>query len=235
MEAPKALLRKYYEGVYARRAPLMNRTARRAESKSIVRDPLRNPNMPSNLHDFKATYHASVTDKIGLLCLSEVPDDLLMWSHYADAHRGVCLVFDWQSPFFAVAQAVTYQQKRPCINPIFQSHHEMVDRALLTKSTHWEYEREWRVFQYRQGFGQYPFPCEALVGVILGAQVSEANASMVHSWLVDRPTPVAVFQASLSSAEFVLTSRAMHALKSNPSIKRTVKGLRPSPAVYVKR
>jgi hypothetical protein len=24
-------------------------------------------------------------------CLSEVPDDLLMWGHYADSHQGFCL------------------------------------------------------------------------------------------------------------------------------------------------
>ena len=205
MEAPKARLRKYYEGVYSRQAPSMSRAVRRAESKSIARDPLRSPSHPDNLRDFKATYHASVTEKIGLLCLSEVPDDLLMWSHYADSHRGVCLVFDWQAPFFAEAQAVTYQKRRPCINPILQSRDEMLDNALLTKSDHWRYEKEWRVFQYKQGFGKYSFPPSTLVGIILGAQISEANRAMVHGWLVGRGSPIAVFQTALSDAEFTVT------------------------------
>ncbi len=30
----------------------------------------------------------------GVYCLCEKPDNLLMWSHYADAHRGICLQFD---------------------------------------------------------------------------------------------------------------------------------------------
>jgi Protein of unknown function (DUF2971) len=30
----------------------------------------------------------------GVLSLSEIPDDILIWSHYADSHRGVCLKFD---------------------------------------------------------------------------------------------------------------------------------------------
>ena len=30
---------------------------------------------------------------VGILCLSTKFDDILMWSHYADSHRGVCLAF----------------------------------------------------------------------------------------------------------------------------------------------
>ena len=32
--------------------------------------------------------------KLGILCLSEKRDDILMWSHYADGHTGFCLEFD---------------------------------------------------------------------------------------------------------------------------------------------
>ena len=31
--------------------------------------------------------------KWGIYCLSAVPDDILMWAHYADGHRGFCLQF----------------------------------------------------------------------------------------------------------------------------------------------
>lgn len=202
MDAPKARLRRYYEGVYARQAPLMGRAARRAESKQIARDPSRNPADPKNLAEFKKTYHASVTDKIGLVCLSEVADDLLMWSHYADSHRGICLVFDWQTEFFGRAQAVIYQKTRPQVNPIFQTYEQMLEHALLTKSDHWQYEKEWRIIQYRGGAGEYPFPERALVGVILGSQVSAADRALVVGWLKARGCPVNLFQALLSEVEF---------------------------------
>jgi hypothetical protein len=32
--------------------------------------------------------------KIGVYCLSAINDDILMWSHYAEGHRGMCLEFD---------------------------------------------------------------------------------------------------------------------------------------------
>ena len=37
----------------------------------------------------------SELDGYGLLCLSQNNDNILMWSHYADSHKGVCLIFDY--------------------------------------------------------------------------------------------------------------------------------------------
>lgn len=39
--------------------------------------------------------------KIGVLSLTELPDDLLMWVHYADCHRGFAIQFDETHEFFA--------------------------------------------------------------------------------------------------------------------------------------
>lgn len=204
MDAPKAQLRRYYQGIYSRQAPLMSRAVRRDVSKKISRNPARNPANPQNLLAFKETYHANVTATIGLLCLSEIATDLLMWSHYADSHRGVCLVFDWQTEFFGQAQAVIYQKNRPRINPIFQSHKEMLNHALLTKSNHWQYEKEWRIIHYRKGAGAYKFPAPSLVGIILGSQISRENRAMIVGWLGSRASTVTLFQASLSDIEFAV-------------------------------
>ena len=39
---------------------------------------------------------------IGILCLSQVNDSLLMWAHYADSHRGFVVEFDESSSFLIV-------------------------------------------------------------------------------------------------------------------------------------
>lgn len=38
--------------------------------------------------------------KFGVTCFTENPTDILMWSHYADNHRGVCLSFDFDEEAF---------------------------------------------------------------------------------------------------------------------------------------
>jgi tetratricopeptide (TPR) repeat protein len=58
---------------------------------------------------------------VGLLCLSEKYDNLLMWSHYADCHRGFVIGFDADHPFFSKSTdgtglwKVSYGNMRPCI------------------------------------------------------------------------------------------------------------------------
>jgi hypothetical protein len=58
-------------------------------------------------------------DKIGILCLTEDPLDMLMWGHYDDAHAGVCLKFPVSSEeaFFGRVQPVVYSIERPKFDP----------------------------------------------------------------------------------------------------------------------
>ena len=57
----------------------------------------------------------------GVLCLSECPDDILLWSHYADSHRGLCLEFDvaGYSGVFPRLHAVKYANEYPDISSDF--------------------------------------------------------------------------------------------------------------------
>ena len=39
-------------------------------------------------------------NNIGIFSLSKVPDNILMWSHYADSHKGIVLEFDSNHAYF---------------------------------------------------------------------------------------------------------------------------------------
>lgn len=41
----------------------------------------------------ETTLH-ELLDHVGVLCLSESSEQTLLWAHYADGHRGVCVEFD---------------------------------------------------------------------------------------------------------------------------------------------
>lgn len=97
---------------------------------------------------------------VKVFCVSEDRDNLLMWAHYAQDHKGA--VFElWSLPEddnpLSVARAVEYQDNPP---PFF-SEAEWIDdltgvkkldlnafyrRYAYIKSKHWSYEREWRVW-----------------------------------------------------------------------------------------
>jgi hypothetical protein len=80
-----------------------------------------------------------------IYCLTPHPDSLLMWAHYGDKHKGMCLEFDAKF-HFGRAYQVNYADKLPVIGP----DGAMDGKALIgpffcTKSSEWHYEDEYRL------------------------------------------------------------------------------------------
>lgn len=44
--------------------------------------------------DFIDTMRRSQIERLAICSMSEVSNDVVLWSHYADGHKGVCLIFD---------------------------------------------------------------------------------------------------------------------------------------------
>jgi len=63
--------------------------------------------------DFSNQVLKSLKDEIGVLCLSEKNDEILMWSHYSMGHSGFCLQFDYSKneAFFGQALKISYADK----------------------------------------------------------------------------------------------------------------------------
>ena len=195
-------VRNYLRGMWARQAPHMPEADRQAEVDAILRDPSRDPRIPENNRLFAAAYDTLVTARVGVLCLSEVHDDILMWSHYADCHRGICLIYDTNYEFFAHAEPVRYERERPRVNPITQSNEQMLDKAIFTKSSGWAYEKEWRILHYRQGVGERQLPQASLKAIVLGVALSGSDRSLVEAWARASPAKPPVLRAFISPTEF---------------------------------
>lgn len=101
-----------------------------------------------------------------IACFSENVDSILMWSHYADSHKGFVLEYDFRpilsNPIKNVLIApVVYDEERLDVssyvaweflhllkvnskNPDIASHLKVA----LHKSSAWAYEKEWRLIDY---------------------------------------------------------------------------------------
>ena len=77
----------------------------------------------------------------GLLCFSRTWTNPVLWSHYADRHRGMCLGFDLPRTF---VRKVSYVARRPAIPSVVDQ--SFAKRLLFTKFSHWRYEQEFRSF-----------------------------------------------------------------------------------------
>ncbi len=144
----------------------------------------------------------------GVYCLSAVNADILMWSHYADAHRGICLGFraGARDYFFRRSQEVKYFESYPSTR-IFDPDEKRMETALLAKSAHWSYEKEYRIIELR-GSGVYHFPDHLLVEVILGCQINDDDAKSVIEWANTRNDRPRVYRARKKNREFGLSIEA---------------------------
>lgn len=84
----------------------------------------------------------SQNSKTGLLCFSANWTNPLLWSHYANNHKGICLGFDLLR---SEVQCVVYKRKRPRLQPDADPA-QVRDLLLRTKFIGWKYEQECRRF-----------------------------------------------------------------------------------------
>jgi hypothetical protein len=131
--------------------------------------------MSSPYDQVKSLIH--MLSNVGVFSLSEDPTNMLMWSHYGSNHEGIAIGFDKSGKLTndKYCQPVKYEKKLPKIDitkgimngvnfyaggqrpqGFIQLKDPQVQRVLLTKTTDWEYEREWRYFE--ENHGSYDFP-----------------------------------------------------------------------------
>lgn len=96
------------------------------------------------LREFKADAHASM----GILCFGPSWENPVMWSHYGDKHRGICLGFDIPDKF---AIPVEYIDERSTIQFADGIESKGVDHQfaldlMRSKYNAWSYENEIRMF-----------------------------------------------------------------------------------------
>jgi hypothetical protein len=111
----------------------------------------------------------------GVCCFAGNESNLLMWSHYSNSHRGVCLKFDALKDldFFVFPLPVNYQLEYPNYNHL-GDRQDILKSLILTKSEHWKYEEEQRVLKPNK-VGLHQFKKPALVEIIFGCKCTDED------------------------------------------------------------
>jgi hypothetical protein len=96
---------------------------------------------------------AAELGRYGVLSLSAKWDCPLMWSHYGDEHRGLCIQYDTSNSAFYNLKAVSYSSPRAVrISDLIEwkiegkaaAKERIYDTYFFSKAPQWRYEREWR-------------------------------------------------------------------------------------------
>lgn len=84
----------------------------------------------------------------GLICFSEAYSSPMIWSHYADRHRGMCLGFEMPTRLLTRVKYVPKRlRNKITTRRVSQAHEtELALKVASYKYSEWAYEREWRAF-----------------------------------------------------------------------------------------
>lgn len=180
---------------------------------------------------FKNAIFEAMNNTIGVLSLTEKPDSILMWGHYAESHKGFVIEFDEKHPFFdqrkkigeiqGYVRKVNYFRERPKLTIYDSSKSEeeninnLIEKFIWAKNIDWEYEQEWRmIYTFRNkenivikitpDIYLFPLPIDCVRGIIMGCRISEENKGRLISFLKDHAKyrHIHIYQATEDEKEF---------------------------------
>ena len=161
-----------------------------------------------NMDDLQGIAKAveELSRRFGVICFSRSWNNPLLWAHYSDKHKGICLGFDMQDNFL---KEVTYTRERLPPPQYEEDINEAVAQQwLFTKFEDWRYEDEVRVFanlnESEGGLYFYDFDENIqLREVIVGVRCPVAK-SVIDRALRGYPSSIRIIKAVLSPNSFEL-------------------------------
>lgn len=163
-----------------------------------------------------------ITETRGVICFSKHWSNPVLWSHYADKHRGIALGFEVADRF---VMPVRYEKslRKVKIEEILNKSEADEDfgRLLLaTKFEDWRYEEEFRIFvdltRHKPEDGLYFCTFDehlVLTSVILGARC-EIPIKQIEDLVAAYPTRVRVRKARLAFTKFGVTENLLYRKKA---------------------
>jgi hypothetical protein len=124
--------------------------------------------------------------QLGMCSFSEVHDHELMWAHYADQFRGICIAYNFSKLRDGLADDITfarmfYNETVPTIRLSDQGPDELAKMVLSYKNYRWLYEREWRMFA-SLGKASYR-PTNCVTRVYLGSRIDDDDRLRIKNKL----------------------------------------------------
>lgn len=159
---------------------------------------------PAQVRDISVRARDVVIKKRGVLSLSKINDNVLMWSHYAQNHEGLALGFDISKDMdlFSIPLKVDYQAEYVELN-YFRDRADTIKRNLSTKAQCWKYEEELRVMKGPVGLVSFDPAC--MTDIYFGCAASPDFVTEVRTACASgRLSHVRFHQGRVRHGEFAL-------------------------------
>lgn len=128
---------------------------------------------PSKFNDpFDPPKYHSTFENVGVFTLTPNAKSILMWSHYANSHYGLCIGFenDGKNPCSGAAKIVYKKEDEFYFSQIPENDPLS---SLKIKANFWKYENEWRIIETGNGENKKGFYRQIpgrIIRIILGCR-----------------------------------------------------------------
>jgi hypothetical protein len=195
-------------GLPRKEKKMLTRQVNKAAMAEYLKDPSK------HAERYQTELPKRVNASTGVLCFSGVKDNLLMWAHYADSHRGFVVEFDTEDEGFrrlGELHQVRYRKDRPLFDVV-----KGPDMAIfLLKSQDWDYEKEFRIFRPLHGCLRRSMngidrffahlPRSSVRAVYFGNRMEAALKTEISEIMAG--TPAKLYETELHTKQFSLDFR----------------------------
>lgn len=150
----------------------------------------------------------NIVNNTGFFSFSAESKNLLLWSHYSNSHKGVCLIFDVAQDIDVFVQClpIKYSKDYPEVKYSENLKGDLINATFLTKADDWAYENERRIFNTDRAHQKLAFSPKALYGIILGAKSDQNDIQLIKDLLVQREKiggpKLKIFQSYISDSKY---------------------------------
>lgn len=121
-----------------------------------------------------------------MFSLSQCNNNILLWAHYADDHKGFCIEFERKSQNelgdYETTRRVKYRYRYSRLSPLSPN---AFDLKFFTKAKDWKYEKEWRLVN-EVGDKEILVPGD-ISAVIFGLRMPDPHKENIQNIMSDLP------------------------------------------------
>lgn len=147
----------------------------------------------------------STTENVRISCFTTRKDNMLMWSHYADQHKGICIGFRtilMQDDKLVMFAKMQYAKHFPKLTQLRRS------RTLFVKSADWKYEHEYRILNV-DAHSQISYPKQAVCEVVIGYKMPDRIRKSLMAFLQKNYPDVRIANAVPNPTKFKMDIKVL--------------------------
>lgn len=162
------------------------------------------------------SFKSMLQKMLSVTCFSEKNDSLLMWSHYAQQHRGFCIEYDFSDDpeISEFLFPVVYSNKKTIVNT--GVHDVDCLKAALCKSEEWQYEQEWRYINMLKSTFEnsnertIPYFDSPISAIYFGVNAAQADIDRLLTLIVKNQANPQLYQMEMLDYQYKLIPKPLN-------------------------